>query len=254
MKSWPVRRARNVLQSPRGLKKGSCCTLYLSRIATFSKHPAAHGAPAKPSRRLHPPSAPMSLQSGGYPPHPRRRLRPEGSGHGPLVITRYRVRRREPGGDPAAPIGCRRTSTAAAAGRCGAALRRRPRLRSLTLPAEGPHGPSLCETAGSPRGIGATNRPRKQPRGPLRFTPASCAPLGRRFPALRAPLKSARCSDPWFWFSPVGRAPPHQCRPAGPGGRRQRGGRGPDAGGCPQPERPRRHYGHVCGPRNERSE
>ena len=96
---------RNARNDPSELRGGQAARRYLFRCATFSNHPAAHDAPAKPSRRLLPPST--SFRSGGVQPHRRRRLCSEGSEHGPLVSTSFRVRRRVPGGDPAPPLGSR---------------------------------------------------------------------------------------------------------------------------------------------------
>jgi len=52
-------------------------------------------------------SSSASAPSGGVQPHRLRRLGREGSQPGPLVGTRYRVRRRESGGDPAPSLGSR---------------------------------------------------------------------------------------------------------------------------------------------------
>jgi len=66
----------------------------------------------------------------------------------------FRVRRRVPGGDPAPPIGYRRTSTAATAGRRVAALRRWPRLRSLRSLRGGRMAPSSAKPRAGPEGSG----------------------------------------------------------------------------------------------------
>jgi len=48
----------------------------------------------------------MVAPSGGFQPHRLRRLGRDGSRPGPLGGPRFRVRRREPGGDPAPSLGC----------------------------------------------------------------------------------------------------------------------------------------------------
>ena len=67
------------------------------------------------------------------------------------------------------------TPTSAAADDGSGSVSRSALLRpSVTFPlvtSEGPHGPSLCDTAGSPRGVRATIPRGIQSRGPLRFTP-----------------------------------------------------------------------------------
>jgi hypothetical protein len=108
----------------------------------------------------------------------------------------------QPGGDPAPPIGCRHASTAArtnAAGRRGAALEAPASARAPASRSEGPHGPSLRETAGSPRGDRG-GEPAGQGHA-ARPAPLRCAPLerlhGRRgYTPPRAGFRSAAPTVP----------------------------------------------------------
>jgi len=130
-----------------------------NRRAIVRNEPAAQLAPATLSRSLHPPST--SLRSGRVQPHRRRRLCSEGSEHGPLVSTRFRVRRRVPGGDPAPSLGSR-DHLSRRRRRVGVALRLRsgPRLRSLRSLRRGRMAPRCAKPRARPEGSG-----RPSPRG-----------------------------------------------------------------------------------------
>jgi len=124
------------------------------------------------SRALLPPSA--SLQSGRVQPHRRRRLWPEGSGHGPLVSTSSASGVECPVGTPLHPWAPAITSAAADGGSVS---------RSACAPALGsgrfaPCGGAAWPLAARNRGLAPRGRgdraPAEQPRGPLRAS--RCAP------------------------------------------------------------------------------
>jgi len=99
------------------------------------------------------------------------------------------------------------------------------------------------------RAAEASQAEKREECGPVR-TEAIGSRVGAR-PVVVSERKTEPCRS---WLPPVGRAPLLKCRPAGPGDWRCWGTWGPGSGASPQPERPRRHYGHVCGPPTERSE
>ena len=137
---------------------------------------AARCAPAEPSRRLLPPSA--SLQSGGVQPRPRRRLCPEGSGHGRSLSLAPRPAWRARRG-PRSVLGLPHRLSRRRR-RVSDGLRFAPALGSGRF---APCGGAAWPLAPRNRGLAPTDRgdrtPADQSRGPLRFTPASCAPLSR---------------------------------------------------------------------------
>ena len=101
-----------------------------------------------------------------------------------------------PVGTPLRPWAATTTSTAADDG-SGSVSRSASLRPSVTFPlvtSEGPHGPSLCDTAGSPRGVRATIPRGYNPAGrSASLLPVVCSARSP-VPALRAPLKSARGS------------------------------------------------------------
>ena len=128
----------------------------------------------------------IAVGPGGRPA--RQGCRAEGGGDRPrrrprsLPLTSWRPPWSAPALRSAHRAAANASTAAEPAGRRRAPLRSGPRLRSLSLPPWGPHGPPLCETAGSPRSAGAASPRAKNTRpGPRRCASllASCAPLSR---------------------------------------------------------------------------